>query len=87
MSLQRLRILPVRAFCKPDHGYLLELYFPALAGRYQSQSGEVPDTANPSMPIQICPAPPPLFRRIGLAIGLLGADGADGRHPITGMHG
>ncbi len=69
MSLQRLRILPVRAFCKPDHGYLLELYFPALAGQYQSQSGKVPDTANPSMPIQICPAPPPLFRRIGLAIG------------------
>lgn len=30
---------------------------------------KVPDTANPSMPIQICPAPPPLFRRIGLAIG------------------
>lgn len=29
---------------------------------------KVPDTANPSMPIQICPAPP-LFRRIGLAIG------------------
>nr|QUN01815.1 IncF plasmid conjugative transfer pilus assembly protein TraU [Escherichia coli] len=26
------------------------------------------DTANPSTPIQICPAPP-LFRRIGLAIG------------------
>ncbi len=26
-------------FCKPDHGYLLELYFPALAGQYQSQSG------------------------------------------------
>nr|QUN02115.1 IncF plasmid conjugative transfer pilus assembly protein TraU [Escherichia coli] len=34
------------------------------------------------MPIQICPAPPPLFRRIGLAM-VLGADGADGRHPIT----
>ncbi|WP_353055339.1 TraU family protein [Escherichia coli] len=45
------------------------MYFPALAGQYQSQSGKVPDTANPSMPIQICPAPPPLFRRIGLAIG------------------
>lgn len=30
---------------------------------------KVSDTANPSMPIQICPAPPPLFRRIGLAIG------------------
>ncbi len=58
------------AFCKPDHGYLLELYFSPLSlGSIKVSQGKVPDTANPSMPIQICPAPPPLFRRIGLAIG------------------
>src|SRR5699024_12622288 len=38
-------------------------------GSIKVSQGKVPDTANPSMPIQICPAPPPLFRRIGLAIG------------------
>ena len=29
----------------------------------------LPDTINPSTPIAICPAPPPLFQRIGLTIG------------------
>ncbi|HBT4305962.1 TPA: conjugal transfer pilus assembly protein TraU [Klebsiella pneumoniae] len=40
-----------------------------LVADIKVSQGKVPDTANPSMPIQICPAPPPLFRRIGLAIG------------------
>ncbi len=86
MSLQRLRILPVRGVCKPDHGYLLELYFPALAGQYKVSQGKVPDTANPSMPIQI-------FRHRRRCSGVsgwplvTGSRGADGRHPITGMHG
>ncbi|MDF6485273.1 TraU family protein, partial [Escherichia coli] len=40
-----------------------------VPNRIQRKVFKVPDTANPSMPIQICPAPPPLFRRIGLAIG------------------
>ncbi|MFP1498090.1 TraU family protein [Escherichia coli] len=49
---------------------MLELHFPSLVGQHKSQSqGKVPDTANPSMPIQFCPAPPPVFKRIGLAIG------------------
>lgn len=43
--------------------------FPLSLGSIKVSQGKVPDTANPSMPIQICPAPPPLFRRIGLAIG------------------
>ncbi|MBR7596971.1 MULTISPECIES: TraU family protein, partial [Klebsiella/Raoultella group] len=28
-----------------------------------------PDTVNPASPVQYCPAPPPIFVRIGLAIG------------------
>lgn len=43
--------------------------FPLLLDSIKVSQGKVPDTANPSMPIQICPASPLLLRRIGLAIG------------------
>ena len=43
--------------------------FPLSLGSTKVSQGKVPDTANPSMPIQFCPAPPPIFKRIGLAIG------------------
>ncbi|MBS2141022.1 TraU family protein [Escherichia coli] len=45
------------------------VFFPLCEGSDKVKQGKVPDLASPSIPIQICPAPPPLFRRIGLAIG------------------
>lgn len=43
--------------------------FPISLGNISLNRSELPDTHNPSSPIQLCPAPPPLFQRIGLAIG------------------
>jgi conjugal transfer pilus assembly protein TraU len=43
--------------------------FPISLGNIGLNGSELPDTRNPSSPIQLCPAPPPLFQRIGLAIG------------------
>ncbi len=58
------------AFCKARSRISAGAVFSPLSlGSIKVSQGKVPDTANPSMPIQICPAPPPLFRRIGLAIG------------------
>ncbi len=55
-------------FVNPITDICWSCIFPLSLGSIKVSQGKVPDTANPSMPIQICPAPP-LFRRIGLAIG------------------
>lgn len=56
-------------FVNPITDICWSCIFPLSLGSIKVSQGKIPDTANPSMPIQICPAPPPLFRRIGLAIG------------------
>ncbi|HBH5214890.1 TPA: type IV secretion system protein TraC [Escherichia coli] len=56
-------------FVNPITDICWSCIFPLSLGSIKVSQGKVSDTANPSMPIQICPAPPPLFRRIGLAIG------------------
>lgn len=43
--------------------------FPMSIGSTRVSSGSLPDTTNPSSPIQTCPFPPPIFKRIGVAIG------------------
>lgn len=43
--------------------------FPMSIGSTKVSASVLPDTKNPSSPIQTCPAPPPIFRRIGIAIG------------------
>ncbi len=54
-------------FVNPITDICWSCIFPLSLGSIKVSQGKVPDTANPSMPIQICPAPPPLFRRIGRA--------------------
>lgn len=39
--------------------------FPMSIGSVQVARGDLPDTPNPSSPIQLCPAPPPIFERPG----------------------
>jgi len=43
--------------------------FPLSLGSTKVTGGDLPDTSNPGSPIQFCPMPPPVFQRIGLAIG------------------
>lgn len=43
--------------------------FPMSLGNTKVSSSSLPDTPNPSNTIQQCPFPPPIFRRIGIAIG------------------
>lgn len=43
--------------------------FPMSIGSIQVSSNGLPDTRNPSSPIQSCPFPPPIFKRIGVAVG------------------
>ncbi|TNH04046.1 conjugal transfer protein TraU [Testudinibacter sp. TR-2022] len=43
--------------------------FPLSIGSTRVSSSGVPDTQNPSSPIQYCPMPPPIFYRVGVAIG------------------
>lgn len=43
--------------------------FPLSLGNIRLNSSSVPDTSNPSSPIQICPLDYPPFFRIGIAIG------------------
>lgn len=45
-----------------------ECLFPMSIGDTSVSSGSLPDTTNPSA-IQTCPFPPPIFKRIGIAIG------------------
>lgn len=80
------RTLPEGRFVKSDHGYPLEPHLPLSLGSTKRSRGKVPDTANPSMPPQFCPAPP-LFLNVSGWLLLPGADGTDGCHPLTGMHG
>lgn len=74
-------------FVNPITDICWSCIFPLSLGSIKVSQGKVPDTANPSMPIQICPAPPPAVQAYRAGHWLLGADGADGRHPVTGMHG
>ncbi len=48
---------------------MLALHLPLSLGIVQVGKGDLPDTSNPGSPLQLCPAPPPLFVRPGLAIG------------------
>lgn len=43
--------------------------FPLTLGNIPIFKGDKPDTPNPSSPICLCPAPPPLFLKVGLAVG------------------
>lgn len=43
--------------------------FPLSLGSINLFKGEKPDTPNPGSPVCACPAPPPLFVRVGLAVG------------------
>lgn len=43
--------------------------FPMSIGSVKVSSSPFPDTPNPSSPIQLCTFPPPVFKRIGVAIG------------------
>lgn len=56
-------------FVNPITDVCWECIFPISIGSVSVAAGSVPDTANPASPIQICPVPPPVFERIGLAIG------------------
>lgn len=46
-----------------------ECIFPMSVGSVQVSAGRLPDTDNPASPIQICPVPPPIFERTGVAVG------------------
>jgi conjugal transfer pilus assembly protein TraU len=60
--------------------------FPLSLGSVQVGKGDLPDTSNPGSPLQLCPAPPPIFSpRPGHRV--LGADGHDGRQPFAWLYG
>ncbi|WP_303048944.1 TraU family protein, partial [Salmonella enterica] len=56
-------------FVNPITDICWSCLFPLSLGSTKVSQGKLPDTANPSMPLQFCPAPPPIFKRPGLAIG------------------
>ena len=56
-------------FVNPITDLCWDCMFPLSVGGFQVANGGHPDTVNPSFPICTCPAPPPLFIRIGVAIG------------------
>jgi len=56
-------------FVNPITDICWECMFPMSIGNATVSSGSLPDTENPSSPVQFCPAPAPVFQRIGLAIG------------------
>ena len=56
-------------FVNPITDICWDCLFPMTIGKTAVFPGIAPDTRNPSSPIQICPVPPPIFKRIGLAIG------------------
>ncbi|MBD3702750.1 hypothetical protein IE986_28585 [Klebsiella pneumoniae] len=62
---------------------MLALHLPLSLGSVQVGKGDLPDTSNPGSPLQLCPAPPPIFVRPGLGHRVLGADGHDGRQPFA----
>lgn len=43
--------------------------FPMSIGSTKVSSSSLPDTRNPSNPIQVCTMPPPIFKRVGVAVG------------------
>lgn len=56
-------------FVNPITDICWRCMFPLSLGSAQVTGGDLPDTPNPGSPIQLCPMPPPIFQRIGLAIG------------------
>ncbi|WP_267490998.1 conjugal transfer pilus assembly protein TraU [Ewingella americana] len=56
-------------FVNPITDICWRCMFPLSLGSAPITGGDLPDTPNPSSPLQICPMPPPMFKRIGLAIG------------------
>ncbi|EBN9933204.1 conjugal transfer protein TraU, partial [Salmonella enterica] len=56
-------------FVNPISDICWDCIFPMTIGDVAVFPGDAPDTDNPSMPIQFCPLPPPLFQRVGMAIG------------------
>lgn len=56
-------------FVNPITDICWRCIFPLSLGSVLVGKGEPPDTPNPGNPLQYCPAPPPVFIRIGLAIG------------------
>lgn len=56
-------------FVNPITDICWRCMFPLSLGNTKVTGGDLPDTANPGSPIQFCPMPPPVFQRIGLAIG------------------
>lgn len=56
-------------FVNPITDVCWECIFPLSIGSIAVSTGAQPDTANPGSPIQFCPMPPPIFQRIGMAVG------------------
>lgn len=56
-------------FVNPITDVCWECIFPLSIGSIAVSTGSQPDTANPASPIQFCPMPPPIFQRIGMAVG------------------
>lgn len=56
-------------FVNPISDVCWSCIFPLSLGSVQVGQGDQPDTPNPASAIQYCPAPPPVFVRIGLAMG------------------
>ncbi|TCZ55633.1 conjugal transfer pilus assembly protein TraU [Klebsiella grimontii] len=56
-------------FVNPITDVCWNCIFPMSIGSISVASGGGPDTSNPASPIQYCPMPPPIFYRIGMAIG------------------
>lgn len=56
-------------FVNPISDICWRCIFPLSIGSIPVGKGDLPDTSNPGSPIQFCPAPPPIFQRIGMAMG------------------
>ena len=56
-------------FVNPITDVCWRCIFPLSLGSVQVGKGDLPDTSNPGSPLQLCPAPPPIFVRPGLSIG------------------
>ncbi len=74
-------------FVNPITDVCWRCIFPLSLGSVQVGKGDLPDTSNPGSPLQLCPAPPPIFVRPGLGHRVLGADGHDGRQPFARLYG
>lgn len=56
-------------FVNPVTDICWSCLFPISIGSIKVVGGKNPDTENPSLPICACPAPPPVFVRIGISMG------------------